>query len=196
MQDARGFLPIHIAAVQGEPALDSVKILLQADPANACVPSDHGLLPLWYAISANTQVCGTHSEDHMQLVQIVLQAYPDIVSTPDEKFGNIALHYAAEMNAGIEVVQLLLEECGAILLLLEKNAAAVSSSNKMGQLPLHLTAAGYSEEKGLPSEEKAKKQMQMVEHLVQAHPAAVSVRDVNDHMPMHRACLIVRPTLS
>lgn len=124
-----GFLPIHEAAyrLEGSQA-EIVEMLLEIDPSQAAsLAADGDHLPLHLA-------CDSDDVD-LRAVQLLFDAHPDAVTTPDGE-GRNPLEIARAQNVPTHEVISFLERQMAYALQ-SKDAAYMSSTDFRGRLPLH-----------------------------------------------------------
>ena len=165
MLDHMGCLPLHYAVqrrtkiarlnTENREAIAIVDKLLERFPAGASQLDVNGRAPLHLL-----HIAGAHPDIHKR----VYEAWQGAALTKD-RLGNFPLHYAASIPGNADVVTLLLQ-C-------EPRAAAGLNNKRM--LPLHCALLAP-----VVNPSKVKRQ-QVLESLLNAYPAGVSMRERQVH---------------
>ena len=141
---------------------------------------------------------GTSNKANVEIIRILIEAYPDAVKEKDE-YRYFPLHLAAEANASIEVINLLIEAY----------PDAVTAKGAEDNIPIHLAAYGASIEvviallkaypDGVKKREDDKKiiplhiaaeskaSVEVLNLLIKKYPYGVIIEDEGGNIPLHYA---------
>jgi len=150
-----------------------IEALLLTHPAGASVADEDGNLPLHLVGSRDDLGLDSFSTG-LVASQVLLQANPGALMTQN-MYGRLPLHMAVANCAGKKVVETLLEACPL---------AATITAGCTGRLPLHLAVCVPVR---TALQEQFSADIDVVKALLLAHPAAASIADQDDCLPLHLA---------
>ena len=136
-RDYSGGVPLHAACRTVVPSsLDTIRLLVELDPAAVQAPDNDGALPVHVLCGSNPPdgAIGYLVQERVAALRFLVEhGGIDTLSTPDRK-GDLLIHIASRSNAPVEVIKYLLQP----------SAKAVTAKTSDGALPFMVAGQASS----------------------------------------------------
>ena len=159
LPDENGQLPIHRFINNPQISLETVKLMLKANPDSLTASDNQGQIPLHIAVEYRG-LC---------FVKCLVESNVESLNIPDLR-GNCALHHAC-----------LARKYDIIDYVLRISTLAAFTQNLDGKLPLHLLLYGKNETCKQSYHDKIKR----VKYLYQLYPESLNIADSHGNYPIH-----------
>jgi len=166
-KDEYDLIPLHVACQNEFINIRTIQVLLRAWPNSIHQRDSSGSLPI-HLFCGEKSLCGVESEMddevELEILKLLLDAYPDSVSEVDPEWdAELPIHKAARNMSR-----------GCCELLVDAYPESVRSPSGAGSLPFLDACCGY--------------RLDTVEYLFRLYPEGLHIRTNKGRLPIHSAC--------